>query len=73
MTTVSNKVPHADFAEGFKVGFQTVQGTNNPIPGVPGEPGTPGDMTPFLMGVRAGIKAAQGELIKHTSAGVPLI
>ena len=73
MTTASSKVPHADFAEGFKVGFQTVQGVNNSLPAVPAEPATPGAMTPFLMGVRAGIKAAKGELIKHTNVGVPLI
>ncbi|MDP4006904.1 hypothetical protein [Methylobacterium sp. NEAU K] len=72
MTTASDKVPHDDFSEGFKIGFQTVQGVNNTIPAVPGEPGIPGGMTPFLMGVRAGIKAGKGTLAKQTNAGPPL-
>jgi hypothetical protein len=70
--TASDRVPHDDFTEGFKVGFQTVQGINNTIPTVPTEPATPGAMTPFLMGGRAGIKAAKGTLTKQTNAGPPI-
>lgn len=69
---VSDKVPHDNFAEGFLVGFQVVQGTNNPAPAAPGEPGIPAGLSPFLMGVRVGIQAAMGTLTKQTSAGPPI-
>lgn len=54
----SDRIPHNDFSEGFIVGYQTVRGTTAGIPGTPGTPGTPGNLTPFLMGVRAGLRAA---------------
>lgn len=69
MTTASDRIPHNDFAEGFKVGFQAVQGTANTIPGIPEEPDAPSNLTPFLMGVRLGIQAAMGTLTTQTSAG----
>jgi hypothetical protein len=54
----SDKVPHDSFREGFIVGYQTIRGTSAGIPGTPGQTGTPGNMTPFLMGVKAGLRAA---------------
>jgi hypothetical protein len=58
----SNKVPHDDFAEGFKVGYQLVRGTNVAIPAIPGQLGAPANTTPFLQGIKAGIQAAGGRL-----------
>jgi hypothetical protein len=57
----SDKVPHESFREGFIVGYQTIRGTAAGIPSIPsqpGTPGTPGNMTPFLIGVKAGLRAA---------------
>jgi hypothetical protein len=54
----SDKVPHESFREGFIVGYQTVRGTAAGIPGIPGASGTPGNMTPLLIGVKAGLRAA---------------
>jgi len=54
----SDFVPHDSFREGFIVGYQTIRGTSAGIPGIPGQPGTPGNMTPFLIGVKAGLRAA---------------
>lgn len=59
---ISSKVPHDDFAEGFKVGFQLFRGTAIGIPGAPGGPAAPANTTPFLLGIREGIKAAGGKL-----------
>lgn len=56
----SDKIPHNDFNEGFIIGYQVVKGINVGLPGIPGTPGTPGNTTPFLQGIRAGIKAAGG-------------
>ena len=58
----SANVPHDDFREGFIIGWQTVKGTNAGIPGTPGRPGTPGGSTPFLEGVKAGLRAAGVDL-----------
>ena len=58
----SDMIPHDDFAEGFKVGYQLIRGINAAVPGVPGAPGTLGNTTRFLLGIRAGIKAAGGTL-----------
>lgn len=58
----SDKVPHNDFAEGFKVGYQLIRGINAGMPGIPGQPGTSGNTTPFLEGIKAGIRAAGGSL-----------
>ncbi|NKJ03463.1 hypothetical protein [Rhizobium sp. SG741] len=61
---ISNNVPHNDFKEGFIVGYQLLKGTAVGIPGIPGVPGVPGNTTAFLMGIKAGIKAAGGTLTK---------
>ena len=58
----SDKVPHNDFKEGFVVGYQLIKGTAAGIPGIPGQPGTVGNSTPFLDGIKAGIRAAGGNL-----------
>jgi hypothetical protein len=58
----SSTVPHNDFNAGFVVGYQLIRGTAVGIPGIPGAPGTAGNTTPFLNGIRAGIKAAGGTL-----------
>jgi hypothetical protein len=55
---MSKKVPHDDFQEGFLVGWQAIKGQNTGIPGIPGQPGTPGNSTPFLEGVKAGLRSA---------------
>ncbi len=51
-------VPHDDFRSGFVVGFQAIRGTSSAIPAIPAKPATNGNMTPFLMGVRAGLEKA---------------
>ena len=60
--TVSSCVPHADFREGFAVGFQLIQGTAVVPPAAPAEPDAVVDTTRFLLGIRAGIEAAGGKL-----------
>lgn len=56
----SDMIPHDDFAEGFKVGYQLIRGINAAIPGIPKGPATPENTTRFLVGIRVGIKAAGG-------------
>lgn len=51
-------IPHDDFQAGFVVGYQAIRGTAVSLPGIPGRPGTPSGSTPFLQGVRAGLRAA---------------
>jgi hypothetical protein len=58
----TSKVPHNDFAEGFIVGYQLIRGINASIPGIPGVPSMSGSSTPFLDGIKVGIKAAGGTL-----------
>jgi hypothetical protein len=58
----SSRVPHADFREGFDVGFQLIQGAAVEPPAAPREPDEVADTTRFLLGVRAGIAAAGGKL-----------
>lgn len=58
----SANVPHHDFREGFIVGWQAIRGTSAGVPGIPGQPGTPGGSTPFLEGVKAGLRSAGIEL-----------
>jgi hypothetical protein len=60
----SLKVPHENFAEGFIVGFQLVQGVDAEAPEVPARPATPRGMSPFLLGVRMGIQAAGAEIYR---------
>lgn len=59
---LSDKIPHDDFAEGFKVGYQSVKGATAALPFTPSSPLVPLGMTPFLLGVQAGIKAAGGKM-----------
>jgi hypothetical protein len=58
----TSKVPHNDFAEGFIVGYQLIRGINASTPGRPSQPSTSGSSTPFLDGIKAGIKAAGATL-----------
>jgi hypothetical protein len=58
----SDEVPHNNFDEGYKVGYQLIHGINVTIPGIHGHPGYPGTTTLFLEGIKAGIKAAGGSL-----------
>jgi hypothetical protein len=51
------------FRDGFEAGYRAIRGTAAGRPGVPGQPGTRGNMTPFLMGVRKGIKRALGKYL----------
>jgi hypothetical protein len=55
-------VPHDDYQSGFQVGFQAVAGTLPLIPVAPVAPVTLINHTPFLMGVREGVKAAGGSV-----------
>lgn len=59
---VSNRVPHADFREGFTVGFQLIRGTAVLPLAAPAEPDAVVGTTRFLLGIRAGIEAAGGKL-----------
>jgi hypothetical protein len=59
----SPNVPHDSFSEGFNVGYQLIKGINAGIPGAPGGPGAHGGTTSFLLGVKAGIRAAGADLI----------
>ena len=58
----SKNVPHADFAECYKVGFQLIRGIAVGTPAAPAGPAAPGDTTRFLMGIRQGIKDAGRKL-----------
>jgi hypothetical protein len=55
-------VPHDDYRSGFIVGFQAVAGTLRVLPVMPVQPVTIVNYTPFLMGVREGVKAAGGSI-----------
>ena len=59
----SPPVPHDSFREGFIVGYQLIRGVNVGVPGAPGGPGAHGGTSSFLLGVKAGIRAAGGELL----------
>jgi hypothetical protein len=59
------KIPHDDYKTGFIVGYQAIVGTNALLPLLPLQPLTSLGMTPFLMGVRAGIESAGIELGDH--------
>lgn len=48
------------FQSGFIEGYKTVKGKLAPNPPVPPQPPTPPNMTPFRMGIVAGIKRAGG-------------
>ena len=60
----SEKVPHDSFSEGFVVGYQLVRGINSGTPGVPGHAGAHGGTSYFLMGIKAGLKAAGAEIVR---------
>lgn len=68
--TVSSRVPHADFREGFTVGFQLVRGTAVALPAAPAEPDAIVDTTRFLLGIRAGIRAAGGKLTQEPTSSM---
>lgn len=57
-----DKVPHEDFNEGYLVGYQAIKGKNSNPPMAPMQTMAPIGMTPFLMGVRRGLKAAGVEI-----------
>jgi hypothetical protein len=59
----SLNIPHENFREGFIVGFQLIHGIDVSVPAAPaGSAGTAGT-SPFLLGVKAGIRAAGGEIL----------
>ncbi len=58
------EVPHDDYRSGFQIGYQAVRGTAVAVPAIPARPATIAGCTPFLMGVRAGIKAAGGTVTR---------
>jgi hypothetical protein len=62
--TAKGDVPHDDYRSGFIVGYQAVVGTVRAVPAVPAQTATIANYTPFLMGVRAGVKAAGGSLTR---------
>jgi hypothetical protein len=51
-------VNNDDYRSGFIVGFQAIVGTARAIPAIPAQPATRAGMTPFLMGVREGVRRA---------------
>lgn len=59
----SAAIPHDNFREGFIVGYQLIRGVNVGIPGAPGGPGAHGGTSRFLLGVKAGIRAAGGDIL----------
>lgn len=58
----SPNVPHDSFQEGFIVGYQLMKGIAAGVPASPGGPAPHAGTTSFLLGIRAGIKAAGGTL-----------
>lgn len=50
------------FADGYKIGFHLVNGTNTAISACPPSPPIPANSTPYLEGIKAGIRWAGGEL-----------
>jgi hypothetical protein len=63
LTMTSDKIPHDSFREGFIVGYQLLRGIRAVIPFVPVPPDTPRNMTPFLMGIKAGLRAAGMDVV----------
>lgn len=59
----SLNIPHENFREGFIVGFQLIHGINVEVPIEPRGRTLPVGTSPFLLGVKAGIRAAAGEII----------
>lgn len=47
-----------DYAAGFEAGYRAVKGSSSALPALPAQPATRAGMTPFLMGVRKGLKKA---------------
>jgi hypothetical protein len=52
------------FADGFEVGYRLIKGLYVGTPGMPGYSGAPAGSSAYLEGIKAGIKAAGGTLIK---------
>jgi hypothetical protein len=61
----SLNIPHENFREGFILGFQLIHGIDVTVtePTVPTRLTVPAGTSPFLLGVRAGIRAAGGEVL----------
>jgi hypothetical protein len=58
----SPNVPHDSFREGFAVGYQLIRGISVGVPATPAGPAPHGGTTSYLLGVKAGIRAAGAEL-----------
>lgn len=58
----SSNVPRDSFREGFVVGYQLMEGIATGVPASPAGPAPHAHITLFLLGIRAGIKAAGGTL-----------
>lgn len=56
-------VPNDNFAAGFVVGFQLVRGTTASVPQVLNEPASPAQSTPFLEGVKVGVRWAGAKIV----------
>jgi hypothetical protein len=61
----SLNIPHENFSEGFILGCQLIHGIDVTvtIPTLPTRLTVPAGMSPFLLGVIAGIRAAGGEIL----------
>jgi hypothetical protein len=59
----SLNLPHENFREGFIVGFQLIHGLKVTVPSAPVSGTPPAGMSPFLMGLKSGIRAAGGEIV----------
>jgi len=61
----SLNIPHENFSEGFILGCQLIRGIDVAVaaPIVPTRLTVPAGMSPFLLGVIAGIRAAGGEIL----------
>ncbi len=61
----SLNIPHENFREGFILGCQLIHGIDVAVttPIVPTRLTVPAGMSPFLLGVIAGIRAAGGEIL----------
>ena len=58
----SKNMPHADLAEGYKVGSKLIRGISVATPVASAGRAAPGDTRRFLLGIRQGIKDAGGKL-----------
>ena len=55
---MNDMIKNGSFAQGFEAGYRAVLGTIVPMIPCPPAPPAPPGLTPYLLGIRAGIDAA---------------